>query len=105
MSDTPRTDEAERHYDFKEGMADFARRLERELAETRTLLLHKNETAGAFMEQVMKLQKEIAASQVREIDLTDDLEDIANMPKIDQDDEHRLRHKAQKAVEKWRKAL
>jgi len=30
--------------------------------------------------------------------LREALEDIANMPKIDQDDEHRLRHKAQMAL-------
>ena len=88
MSDrpTPETDAATReipesgHYSaliLRVVSADKARRLERERDEAREL--------------------------ARE--LRDALADIRDMPEIDQDDEHRLRHKAKKALAKAKEVL
>ena len=80
MSDTPRTDRAE----LRVGLPDFAKTLEREVA---------------------ALKAEVAASHMREISITDDLEDIALMPEYDQDDAHRLREKAKVAIAKWGRSV
>ena len=70
MSTTPRTDAAEKVFEYKKGMADFARTLETELAQA---------------------QAKIAA-------LLEPLQTIADMPEYDQDDAHRLRHQAKQAL-------
>jgi len=54
--------------------------------------LAKGSIHPAMKAQVQSMAKEVISS--REV-----LQDIAGMPEYDQDDSHRLRHKARKALE------
>ena len=63
VTETPRTDLAEENLRAIGGAGyvpvSHARELERELAETKQLLAHKNETANTFMLQIEKLHKQL----------------------------------------------
>jgi hypothetical protein len=81
-------------------------------AQSKEDMIVMNERLIARDETIMRLGikgsesiRERNAAQTRENILTEALGDIANMPKIDQDDEHRLRHKAKVALEAWRASL
>ena len=94
MSDTPRTDAA--IFEPKENVpyvkAAFAAQLEREIDDARAEAEEKhNEWCGA-----MGALGEARAEAAR---LREALRGIADMPDYDQDNEHRLRHMAKRALE------
>jgi vacuolar-type H+-ATPase subunit E/Vma4 len=118
---TPETDAAEfRAYTTPDNSsracvsAIFARRFERERDEALEALQKAAWDALEMMSQRDELRAESARLQMQadgmvdaeivrqlraEVErLRDALSDIANMPEYDQDDEHRLRHKARKAL-------
>ena len=76
---------------------------------SRTELRQYKDASGnpTTLDWLVKNEPEWAANQIRHRDkldaenktLKDTLADIANMPEYDQDDAHRLRHKAKRAIE------
>lgn len=81
----------------------------RRINDMKTELRQYKDAAGnpCSLDWLVKNEPEWAANQIRHRDklaaenktLKDTLVDIANMPEYDQDDAHRLRHKAKRVIE------